>query len=99
MTLQRLDDVSEKIDEFIHRAQRMGFGFSEVVDQVARSRNLTFDHAHGVVKRRWDWTLHTDTGREGIGSSRGIVRKYNPAVGCWTPFHPDPDEVDPYHRL
>ena len=27
----------------------------------------------------------TDTGHEGIGSSRGIVREFNPAVGTWTP--------------
>jgi len=27
----------------------------------------------------------TDTGHEGIGSSRGIVRDFNPAVGTWTP--------------
>jgi hypothetical protein len=27
----------------------------------------------------------TDTGHEGIGSSRGIVRELNPAVGTWTP--------------
>jgi len=28
----------------------------------------------------------TDTGHEGIGSSRGTVRAYNPAVGTWTPM-------------
>jgi hypothetical protein len=28
---------------------------------------------------------YVDTGREGIGSSRGIVRTHNPAVGTWTP--------------
>ena len=27
----------------------------------------------------------TDTGHEGIGSSRGIVREFNPAVETWTP--------------
>ena len=27
----------------------------------------------------------TDTGHEGIGSSRGIVRELNPDVGTWTP--------------
>lgn len=26
-----------------------------------------------------------DTGHEGIGSSRGIIREYNPAVGTWIP--------------
>lgn len=30
-------------------------------------------------------TTTTDTGREGIGSSRGIVRTYNPRVGTHTP--------------
>jgi len=32
----------------------------------------------------------TDTGHEGIGSSRGIVREYNPAVGTWTPVTEPP---------
>lgn len=27
----------------------------------------------------------TDTGNEGIGSSRGVVREYNPSVGTWIP--------------
>ncbi len=29
-------------------------------------------------------TTLEDTGHEGIGSSRGTKRRYNPAVGCWT---------------
>ena len=32
----------------------------------------------------------TDTGHKGIGSSRGIVREYNPAVGTWTPANTAP---------
>lgn len=30
-------------------------------------------------------SLTIDTGAEGIGSSLGVVREYNPAVGCSTP--------------
>lgn len=45
----------------------------------------------------------TDTGSEGIGSSRGIVREYNPDVGTWTPVQfdfshilsPDPERTHP----
>jgi hypothetical protein len=32
--------------------------------------------------------LTIDTGAEGIGSSRGTVRQYKPAVGCSTPAVP-----------
>ena len=33
------------------------------------------------------YDISIDTGHEGIGSSRGTVRMYNPRVGTWTPVH------------
>lgn len=35
---------------------------------------------------RGELNVTVDTGHEGIGSSRGIVRRYNPAVGTWIPI-------------
>ncbi len=51
--LERLDHVTSKLDDFVPLAARCGHAKDKVIDQVARSRNLTRDHAAGVVDRRW----------------------------------------------
>jgi hypothetical protein len=51
--LESLDRYAGSVDEFIRLAHAYSHVRADVVAHVARTRNLTPDHAEGVVKRRW----------------------------------------------
>jgi hypothetical protein len=48
-------------------------------------RDVSITHDAQQNAGQWRPSI-VDTGHEGPGSSRGIVRQYNPAVGTWTPI-------------
>lgn len=89
-TIARLFPVLVRTGQsrFICAAQYVDFLTKAIEGQGDYIRDVSFPV--GSAERAQAWTI--DTGSEGIGSSRGIIRNYNPSVGTWTPV--DFNEAD-----